>query len=341
MRYRLLGRTGLYVSELALGTMNYGGQGYFAKMGALGQADVDDQFRLALEKGINLIDTADVYSFGQSEELVGQAIRNLGVARDEVIIATKGYVRMGKGVNQLGLSRHHLFNAVDASLKRLQLDHIDLYQVHGADPLTPFEETLSALDDLVRAGKIRYTGVCNIPGWQITKANGISRQNGQSRFVSAQAYYSLVGRDVERDVVPAIQDQQMGMLVWSPLAGGFLSGKYRSGEASGRRDGGNFPPVEMARGERCLQALQLVAGELDSSPAQVALAWLLSRKPVTSVIIGARTREQLTTNLAATELTLEKAQIALLDEASAMPAEYPGWMVDFSSQDRLTAPTKN
>lgn len=224
MRYRLLGRTGLYVSELALGTMNYGGQGYFAKMGALGQADVDDQFRLALDKGINLIDTADVYSSGRSEELVGQAIRNLGVARDEVIIATKGYVRMGQGVNQLGLSRHHLFNAVDASLKRLQLDHIDLYQIHGADPLTPIEETLSALDDLIRAGKIRYTGLCNISGWQITKANGIARENGQARFISAQAYYSSVGRDVEREVVPAIQDQQMGMLVWSPLAGGFLSG---------------------------------------------------------------------------------------------------------------------
>ncbi|WP_028627138.1 aldo/keto reductase [Metapseudomonas resinovorans] len=340
MRYRLLGRTGLHVSELSLGTMNYGGAGYFANMGSLGQSEVDEQVRLAVEKGINLIDTADVYSYGQSEVLVGQAIRNLGLPRDELVIATKGFVRMGPGVNQLGLSRHHLFNAVDASLKRLQLDHIDLYQVHGVDPLTPLEETLSALDDLVRAGKIRYTGLCNTPGWQVMKANAISRAHGWKSFSSAQVYYSLAGRDVEREIVPVVEDQGMGMLIWSPLAGGLLSGKYQSGGAQGRRSQGSFPPVVPARADACLQALQVIANAIDASPAQVALAWLLARRAVTSVIIGARTHEQLETNLAAADLALSHEHLTQLDEASALPSEYPGWMLAFSSQDRLTPPVK-
>ncbi|AMO76085.1 aldo/keto reductase [Pseudomonas citronellolis] len=341
MRYRLLGQTGLYVSELALGTMNYGGAGYFANMGSLGQSDVNNQIRLAFDSGINLIDTADVYSFGQSERLVGQSIRNLGLPRDELIIASKAFARMGPGINQLGLSRHHLFNAVDASLERLQVDHIDLYQVHGLDPLTPLEETLSALDDLVRSGKIRYIGLCNMPAWQIMKANGLSRQNNWQRFSSVQTYYSLAGRDVEREIVPLIRDQSMGMLVWSPLSGGLLSGKYRAEGTQGRRSGANFPPVSQERGDACLQALEAVADQHDGATlAQVALAWLLSRNAVSSVIIGARTCEQLEGNLAATSLDLSPEQLDLLDQASELPAEYPGWMLAFSSQDRLTPPQR-
>ncbi|KQK61068.1 aldo/keto reductase [Pseudomonas aeruginosa] len=340
MRYRLLGQTGLYVSELALGTMNYGGAGYFANMGSLGQREVDAQIKLAVDNGINLIDTADVYSFGQSETLVGQAIRNLGLPRDELIIATKAFARMGSGVNQLGLSRHHLFNAVDASLKRLQLQHIDLFQIHGADPLTPLEETLSALDDLVSAGKIRHIGLCNMPGWQIMKANGISERHGHKRFASVQAYYSLAGRDVEREVIPVVEDQHMGLLVWSPLAGGLLSGKYQAGQAQGRRSEADFPPVAPERAESCLQALQAVADDLQTGQAQVALAWLLARQAISSVIIGARTHQQLEDNLSASRLVLSQAQLELLNRASELPTEYPGWMLAFSSQDRLTPPQR-
>ena len=340
MRYRLLGQTGLYVSELALGTMNYGGAGYFANMGSLGQAEVDGQLKLAVDSGVNLIDTADVYSFGQSETLVGQAIRNLGLPRDELIIATKAFARMGSGINQLGLSRHHLFNAVDASLKRLQIQHIDLFQIHGADPLTPLEETLSALDDLVRAGKIRHIGLCNMPGWQIMKANGISESRGWERFASVQAYYSLAGRDMEREVIPVVEDQRMGLLVWSPLAGGLLSGKYQAGQAQGRRSGADVPPVAPERAESCLQALQAVADDLQTSQAQVALAWLLARRTISSVIIGARTHQQLEDNLAASRLVLSQAQLELLNRASELPTEYPGWMLAFSNQDRLTPPQR-
>ncbi|MGE6191102.1 aldo/keto reductase [Stutzerimonas stutzeri] len=338
MRYRLLGQTGLYVSELSLGTMNYGGAGYFANMGALDQTAVDGQLKFAFDNGINLIDTADVYSFGQSESLVGQAIRNVGLPRDELVVATKAFARMGPGVNQLGLSRQHLFNSVEASLERLQLDHIDLYQIHGLDPLTPLEETLSALDDLVRSGKVRYIGLCNLPAWQIMKANGISERKGLQRFASVQSYYSLAGRDVEREILPLVEDQRMGMLVWSPLAGGLLSGKYRAkepGTVEGRRAQANFPPVTPERGEACLQALENVAAAQGASVAQVALAWLLARQPVSSVIIGARTEEQLKANLASCQVTLAAEQIAQLDQASALPPEYPGWMLDFSSQDRL------
>lgn len=338
MRYRLLGQTGLYVSELSLGTMNYGGAGYFANMGALDQTAVDGQLKLAFDSGINLIDTADVYSFGQSESLVGQAIRNVGLPRDELVVATKAFARMGPGVNQLGLSRQHLFNSVEASLERLQLDHIDLYQIHGLDPLTPLEETLSALDDLVRSGKVRYIGLCNLPAWQIMKANGISERKGLQRFASVQSYYSLAGRDVEREILPLVEDQRMGMLVWSPLAGGLLSGKYRAkepGTVEGRRAQANFPPVAPERGEACLQALENVAAAQGASVAQVALAWLLARQPVSSVIIGARTEEQLKANLASCQVTLAAEQIAQLDQASVLPPEYPGWMLDFSSQDRL------
>lgn len=343
MRYRLLGQTGLYVSELSLGTMNYGGSGYFANMGALGQDEVDAQLRLAFDSGINLIDCADVYSNGLSESLVGRGMRALDLPRDELIIASKAFARMGPGVNQLGLSRHHLFNAVNASLKRLQLEHLDLFQVHGLDPLTPLEETLSALDDLVRSGKVRYTGLCNMPAWQIMKANAISAQQRLQRFASVQAYYSLAGRDVEREILPLVRDQQMGMLVWSPLAGGLLSGKYRSaapGTVSGRRANAAFPPVAEDRAQSCLQALEQVANEQEASIAQVALAWLLAQPAVTSVIIGARTQEQLQGNLAARNLRLSEAQLQTLAEVSALPAEYPGWMLDFSSQDRLTLPQR-
>jgi len=336
MRYNLLGHTGLYVSELALGTMNYGGEGYFAHMGALGQDAVNAQIRQAVDSGINLIDTADIYSNGLSEQLVGKAIRQLGLPRHELLIATKAFARMGLGVNQLGLSRHHLTNAVDASLERLQLEHIDLFQVHGFDPLTPLEETLGALDDLVRAGKIRYIGLCNYSAWQIMKARAISSQRNWQSFCSSQSYYSLAGRDAERELLPLLTDQSMGLLVWSPLAGGLLSGKYKTGaDVTGRRSQSEFPPVDNERAQRILNCLNAVAGELEATPAQVALAWLLAQPAVTSVLIGARNEQQMQANLAASTLELNVDQLDRLNQASALPPEYPGWMHAFASPDRL------
>ena len=330
MRYKSLGGAGLLVSELCLGTMTFGGQGeMWSKIAKVGQTEADALIRAALDAGVNFIDTADVYSEGQSEEITGQALKNLGVARSSVVIATKAFGRTGPGPNDAGASRGHILDAVKASLRRMQLDHIDLYQIHGHDPLTPVEETLEALDQLVRQGLVRYVGVSNWTAWQVARAQGVAERRGLSRIRSLQAYYTVVGRDLERDIAPMLQAEGVGLMVWSPLAGGLLSGKY-DGEgkaADGRRANFDFPPVDRARLPGVLEALRSVADAHGATVAQTALAWLLHQPVVTSVIIGATRPEQLADNLGATELKLTPEDLAAIDAASALPPEYPGWML--------------
>lgn len=337
MRMRLLGRTGLWVSEICLGAMTFGGKGFWKAIGQLDSQAVERLVGRSLDAGVNFIDTADVYSEGESERLLGQALKALGRPREQLVIATKVRGRTGPGPNEVGLSRAHILASVDASLRRLGLDYVDLYQIHGVDRVTPIEETMAALDDVVRAGKVRYVGMSNLPAWLAMKANGLAEARSQARFESAQMYYSLAGRDIEREVVPFLESEQIALLPWSPLAGGLLTGKFKPGKkgpADARRTSFDFPPVDQGRLPGVLAALESVAQEADVSPARVALAWQLTRPFVTSVIIGAKTPEQLDDNLAAAELELAPEQIAKLDEASALPPEYPGWMVAFQNQDR-------
>ena len=330
MRYNRLGRTGLYVSELCLGTMTFGGrEGMWKQIGSLQQADADCLVRVAHEAGINFIDTADVYAEGLSEEMTGQAIRNLGLNRDELVIATKALSPVGPGPNSRGSSRYHLMNAVKASLRRLQMDHIDLYQIHGFDQATPIEETMRAMDSLVEAGLVRYVGVSNWAAWQIMKAQGIAQHQHLARIESLQAYYTIAGRDLERELVPMMQSEQVGLMVWSPLAGGLLTGKYDGGEEagiSGRRSAFNFPPVDRDRGIAVIAAMRPIAERHAVSVAQIALAWLLHQTVVTSVIVGANREEQLVDNIAAAKVSLTGDELATLDACSLLPPEYPGWM---------------
>ncbi len=344
MRYRLLGRTGLYVSELCLGTMTFGEQGFWKVMGALGQDGANALVKQSFDAGVNFIDTANVYAQGESETLTGNAIRQLGLPRDELVIATKATGVMSEtAINARGQSRYHLMNALDASLKRLQLDHVDLYQLHGFDPLTPLEEGLSTLNDMVRSGKVRSIGLCNMAAWQVMKALAISDKRGWARFESVQAYYTIAGRDLEREVVPLLQDQQLGLMVWSPLAGGLLSGKFSpdgSGPEGARRATFDFPVVDKPRAFRIVDAMRPIAERHQVSVARVALAWLLSRPAVSTVIVGARTPEQLADNLAATNLSLSEDDLATLNEVSALPPEYPGWMLERQGQSRAQPPVK-
>jgi aryl-alcohol dehydrogenase-like predicted oxidoreductase len=343
MKYRLLGKTGLYVSELCLGTMTFGAKGFWEVMGGLQQPEVDQLVREAFDRGVNFFDTANVYSLGESEKLLGLAIKNNRLPRDEIVVATKSTGIMNETPNGRGQSRFHIFNEVDASLKRLQLDHIDLYQLHGFDPLTPFEESLSALDDLVQSGKIRYIGLCNMAAWQIMKALGVSRRHHWREFASVQAYYSIAGRDLEREIFPLLQDQKLGLMVWSPLAGGFLSGKFRRDQAApegARRAGFDFPPLNKDKAFNCVDAMEPIAKAHGVSVAQVALAWILSKQQVSSIIIGARRIEQLQDNLASTRLVLAEAELKSLVEVSALSPEYPGWMIAFQGQYRATPPAK-
>ena len=337
MRYRLLGRTGLYVSELCLGTMTFGGKGMFEVIGKLGLSDAEALIGASLDAGVNFIDTADVYSEGESERLVGAALASLGRPRHDIIVATKVRGRAGPGPNQVGLSRAHIFASIDASLRRLNMDFIDLYQIHGEDRDTPIEETLRALDDVVGTGKVRYIGCSNLPAWLAMKALAHADAHGLARFVSAQMYYSIAGRDIEREVVPLAQDQGLAILPWSPLAGGLISGKFdleRPGPEGARRTSFDFPPVDRSRARTVLEALGAISEATGLSVARIALAWLLTRPFVTSVIIGAKTREQLVDNLAATDVTLAPEHIAELDAASALPPEYPGWMVAWQDRNR-------
>ena len=337
MEYRQLGRSGLRVSTLTLGTMTFGGGGNFAKVGSTGVEGAKRQVDMALDAGVNLIDTADVYSSGASEEIVGETIKG---RRDRVLVATKARMRMGDGPNDAGLSRHHLIRACEASLRRLGTDHIDLYQVHEWDGQTPLEETLGALDDLRRAGKIRYAGCSNYSGWQLSKALGVSERLGLTRFVSQQVYYSLQARDAEYELVPAGLDQGVGMLIWSPLAGGLLSGKYRRGqdapEGSRHLTDWNEPPVrDEEQTYDVIEAAVEIGADRGVSAAQVALAWLLGRPGVTSLVIGARTDEQLADNLAAAQLELTAEERARLDALSAPPLIYPHWHQAKTAADRL------
>jgi aryl-alcohol dehydrogenase-like predicted oxidoreductase len=338
MRMKKLGNTGLLVSELCLGTMTFGNSGgIFAQIGQLQQNEVDGIVRGALDSGINFLDTADVYHAGQSEVMTGQALRNLGIPRDQFVLATKVFGRMGPGANQSGLSRAHILSAVDASLKRLQLEHIDLYQIHGSDPHTPLEETLEALDGCVRAGKVRYIGLCNLQAWQIAKSLWIADKRNLARFESLQMYYSIAGRELEREIVPLANDQRLAILPWSPLAGGFLTGKFSrdsKGPEGSRRTTFDFPPIDRERAFNIIDAIRPIAAEHGASIARVALAWLVQQPHVTSVIIGARTRDQLVDNVAASELKLSASQLETLAKVSALPPEYPGWMLAFQGRDR-------
>jgi len=339
MRYRPLGRTGQYVSEICLGTMTFhGGAGYWRAIGTVDQAGSTALVGRALEAGVNFFDTANVYSEGQSEIQLGQALRDLGVKREDVIVATKVRSRMGPGPNAVGLSRGHIMDQIAGSLKRLGLEHVDLYQIHGFDPVTPLEETLRALDDCVSRGLVRTIGCSNLAAWQIMKALAISDRRGWARFETVQAYYSIAGRELEREIVPLVDDQGLGIMVWSPLAGGFLSGKFardRRGDNDARRTAFDFPPIEKERAYDIIDAMAPIAKAHDASIARVALAWLLGRKGVMSVIVGAKTLEQLNDNLAAAELTLSAGETATLDAASTPKPEYPGWMLARQAEGRV------
>ena len=332
MRMKKLGNTGLLVSEVCLGAMTFGsGEGMWSAIGKMDQSGASALVKAAIDRGVNFFDTANVYSAGRSEIMLGQAFRDLGLARDQFVVATKVLGATGTGVNQLGLSRYHIFHALDASLKRLQLDHVDLYQIHGLDPLTSLEETLDALNDCVRAGKVRYIGVSNHPAWHIAKALGVSERRGFARFESVQAYYSIAGRELEREIIPLARAERLAILPWSPLAGGFLTGKFsREGKSpeGARRTTFDFPPIDRERAFRIIDAIRPIAAAHDGSVARVALAWLLHQPAVTSVIIGAKTREQLDDNLAASDLKLTADELTALDTVSALPPEYPGWMLE-------------
>jgi aryl-alcohol dehydrogenase-like predicted oxidoreductase len=342
MDYRQLGRSGLRVSTLTLGTMTFGGRGNFAAVGATDVAGAARQIDMCLDAGVNLIDTADVYSGGLSEEIVGEVLDSNG-RRDRALIATKARMPMGDGPNDAGLSRQHLIAGCEASLRRLRADHIDLYQVHEWDGQTPLEETLATLDDLVRWGKVRYVGCSNYTGWQLMKALGLSERLRLERFVSQQIHYSLQAREAEYELIPAGLDAGVGVMVWSPLAGGLLSGKYRRGEQGpeGARQLTDWdePPVRDPDAlYDVVDALVEIAEDRGVSAAQVALAWLLGRPGLSTVVIGARTDEQLADNLAAADLELSGDERARLDEVSAPPLLYPHWHQAKTARDRLGAP---
>ncbi|WP_319591626.1 aldo/keto reductase [uncultured Draconibacterium sp.] len=336
MKYNLLGNTGLYVSELCLGTMTFGGRGMWTAIGTLPQDQVNSLVKQSVDGGINFIDTANIYSEGLSEQMTGQAIRDLGLKRDDLVIATKVRGQMGEGPNEVGLSKKHILQQADESLARLGMDYIDLYQIHGFDRLTPLEETLEALDILVKSGKVRYIGCSNLAAWQLMKALGISAQQHLSKFVSLQAYYTIAGRDLERELVPLLLDQKVGLMVWSPLAGGLLSGKYsRDAETKeGRRVNFDFPPVNKEKAFDIVDVMRKIAEAKNVSVAQIALSWLLHQPAVSSVIIGANKPEQLADNLDSVNVQLNDDELKQLDEVSKLDPEYPGWMIERQGSGR-------
>lgn len=337
MKYNILGDTGLLVSELCLGTMTFGGRGMWTAIGTLPQDQVNELVKQSVDGGINFIDTANVYSEGLSEQMTGKAIRDLGLKRDDLVIATKVRGKMGEGPNDSGLTRKHILQQADESLSRLNIDYIDLYQIHGFDAITPLDETLEALDSLVKSGKVRYIGCSNLAAWQIMKSIGISAQRHLSKFVSLQAYYTIAGRDLEREIVPMLLDQKIGLMVWSPLAGGLLSGKYNrntESEEGGRRVNFDFPPVNKNKAYDIVDVMQKIAAEKQVTVAQIALAWLLYQPAVSSVIIGANNPHQLQDNLNSVQVQLSKDELAKLDEVSKLAPEYPGWMIERQGADR-------
>jgi aryl-alcohol dehydrogenase-like predicted oxidoreductase len=339
MQYTTLGNTGLLVSKLCFGTMTFGdGRGLFKAISSVGQAEADELVKTSIDGGVNFFDTADNYTEGESEKILGQSLKNLNIARHDIVIATKVYSRVGQGRSDIGASRGHIMDGVEASLRRLQTDHIDLYQIHANDSVTPLEETIRALDTLRQQGKVRYLGCSNWQAWKIAKALGIAELRNMARFDTLQAYYSIAGRDLEREIVPMLQSEKLGLLVWSPLAGGLLSGKFsRTNQkaAESRRNDYDFPIVDKERTWRILDVMAPIAKAHGCSPARISLAWLLAKPVVTSVIIGAKRLDQLRDNLASVELTLTADELRELDQVSALAPEYPGWVLPFQGADRL------
>src|SRR6202049_2508850 len=339
MEYATLGNTGLQVSRLCFGTMTFGdGRGLFKALSSVGQAGANELIKASIDDGINFFDTADNYTEGESEKILGQSLKNLNIARKDVVIATKVYSRVGPGRNDIGASRGHIMDAVEASLQRLQTDHIDLYQIHGNDSITPIDETLRALSTLVQQGKVCYIGCSNWQSWKLSKALAISQFKNLARFDTLQAYYSIAGRDLERDLVPLLEAEKTGLLVWSPLAGGLLSGKFsreNQRPAGSRRSEFDFPIVDKERTWRILDRMAPIAKAPNCTPARISLAWLLAKPVVTSVIIGAKRLDQLEDNIAAVDLKLTEDELKQLDEVSALPPEYPGWMLPFQSANRI------
>jgi aryl-alcohol dehydrogenase-like predicted oxidoreductase len=331
MKYKLLGKTGVLVSELCLGTMTFGGKGYWKAIGQLSKDEVTQLVETAIDHGINFFDTANAYSEGLSETLLGKALKNLGISRQTVFIATKVRLRMGEGANQVGLSKLHILDSVNDSLQRLDLSYIDMLYIHGVDPVTSLEETMRALEDVVRSGKVRYLGVSNHPAWMVVKANSIAGNLGWSKFVASQNFYSIASRDIEREIVAMALSEGIGIMPWSPLAGGFLSGKFKRDSktaSSSRRDNFDFPPINKEKAYDIIDLMTKIGEHYNASPARVALSWIKDKPGVTSVIIGARNQDQLMDNLACTQLQLTKDEIGELDAISALTPEYPGWMVD-------------
>jgi aryl-alcohol dehydrogenase-like predicted oxidoreductase len=344
MEYRFLGNTGALVSELSLGTMTIGGVGYWEAIGTLEVEEAKSLFKTFYEAGGNFIDTANGYGFGKSESVTGQALKELGIPREHWVIATKALIRMDEGVNNVGLSRLHLYRSVNESLQRIQIEYIDLFQIHGVDPYTPIEETMCALNDLVRAGKIRYIGCCNLPAWMVAKANGIAEKNGWAKFVSTQNYYSIAGRDIEREIIPMALDSKMAVLPWSPLAGGFLTGKFtkeNSNVAGARRTNFDFPPINKDLAYTLVDSMAIIAKELEVSVATIALSWMLRQPGITAPIIGAKNAAQLIDTLRAVETKhhLTDAHLHTLNDLSALSPEYPGWMLARQGAGRLPGGT--
>lgn len=340
MKYNFLGNTGVLVSEICFGTMTFGGseEGIWGNIGRVQQDEVNQMMKTVVDAGINFIDTANVYSYGKSEALLGQSIIDLGLNRNNLVIATKVRGRMSADVNDVGLSRFNIFQSVDASLKRLQLDHIDLLYVHGVDLFTPIEETVRALNDIILSGKVRYVAICNWPAWMVMKALGIAEKHGWNKFVGLQYYYSVGGRDIEREIVPLAQDQNLAIFPWSPLAGGFLSGKYTRNNQSvndARREKFDFPPVNKEKAYDIIDVLGDISKAHKTSVAQISLAWVRLQKGITSTIIGAKNIDQLNDNLKSTTVELSAEELKRIDEVSALPKEYPGWMVERQMSDRI------
>ena len=335
MRYNKLGNTGLFVSEFCLGTMTFGTPApQYAAAGGVQQETMDQIFARAFDAGINFIDTANVYSGGQAETMVGLTLKKLGVVRHDVVIATKAGHATGGGPNDGGASHRHLIHQAKDSLQRLGTDYIDLYQLHGWDPVTPIEETLRALEDLVRQGHVRYVGVSNWAAWQVSKALGIADKLNFAPFQTYQGYYSLIGRDLEREVVPMLRTEGLGLIAFSPLAGGYLTGKYRVDANTGRRASIQFPPVDQARGESLLSAMDAVATNRGVSLEAIALAWLRQKQTVNSTILGVKTVDQLERNLRAMDINLSSDEIDVLEIPGTLAFEYPGWMIANDSAPR-------
>ncbi|MFT2009356.1 aldo/keto reductase [Pontibacter sp. 13R65] len=338
MKYNLLGDTGVLVSELCFGTMTFGGQGYWEAIGKQQLDEVNQLLKIAVDAGINFIDTANVYSYGQSEQLLGESLKQSGVSRNELFIATKVRGRMAPGANNIGLSRYHIMQSVNESLQRLQMDHIDLLYVHGVDKLTSVEQVVHTLHDLVTTGKVRYVGVCNWPAWMVMKAIGIAKQQGWHEFAAMQYFYAIANRDSEQDLLPLAEDQRLGFMPWSPLAGGFLSGKFTRDKTStggqSRRDNFDFPVIDKERAYDIIDVLIQLGESRQVSAAEVALAWVRQQKGVTSTIIGAKTPEQLRSNIHSTSFDLTSEELQQLENVSKPSPSYPSWMVERQMRER-------